>query len=50
MQCVAESGWAMMGKLQVERNNVEVPLVYVNSHQEDADYVLYIDENMNVIK
>ena len=48
VQCTLESGWAVMGKIQVYRDDLDVGLVYINSMQDEADYVLYFDEKMNL--
>ncbi len=50
VQCAAEADWAMQGKIQVARKNVGISDVYINSGQDKADYVIYFDENMNIIK
>ena len=38
-----------MGKIQVYREDIDVGMIYINSMQEEADYVLYFDNEMNLI-
>lgn len=50
VESVIESDWAMIGKLQVARGDTSTADIYINSMQDVADYVLYFDENMNLVK
>lgn len=50
VESTVESDWATAGKIQVMRKSISVPKIYINSNREDADYVLYFDEQMNLIK
>lgn len=47
---IIEVDWALLGKIQVVREDINLPKVYINSRQNDADYVFYFDENMNLIQ
>lgn len=44
-----ESDWAMAGKIQVMRDDIDFGKIYINSNQDKADYVLYFDENMELV-
>lgn len=46
---VVEADWALMGKLQVSKQKVGVGLIYINSKENEADYVLYFDNEMNLV-
>ena len=48
--CVVESDWGMAGKIQVTRKDDDFGTIYINTNQDIADYVLYFDEEMNLIK
>lgn len=47
---IIELDWAVQGKLQVLRNKVGTGKVFINSKTDEADYVLYFDKNMNIMK
>lgn len=49
VESTPEAGWTLMGKIQVYRNDVDVGMIYINSMQDEADYVLYFDNEMNLI-
>lgn len=48
--CVIEFDWGMAGKIQVTRQDTDFGTIYINSNQDNADYVLFLDEEMNLIK
>lgn len=50
VESTVESDWATAGKIQVMRKSINVPKIYINSNTEEANYVLYFDEQMNLIK
>ncbi len=47
---VIEADWALAGKIQVTRQDEDFGTIYINEKQNEADYTLYFDENMNLIK
>ena len=47
---VIEADWALAGKIQVTRQDEDFGPIYINEKQDEADYVLYFDEEMNLIK
>ncbi len=49
VESTLEADWIMLGKLQVVRKNTIVPKIYINENRESADYVLYFDNEMNLI-
>lgn len=49
VESTLEADWIMLGKLQVIRENTDVPKVYINENRESADYVLDFDNEMNLI-
>ena len=50
VESTVESDWATIGKIQVMRKSTSVPTIYINSNQDKADYVLYFDGQMNLVK
>lgn len=46
LTCAFEIDWSAMGKLQVVRNKVGCGQVYINSKQNEADYVIWLDERI----
>lgn len=49
VESVVEAGWAMMGKIQVSKDSTNVGNIYVNEKENEADYVLYFDNEMNLV-
>lgn len=47
---VIEADWALAGKIQVTRKDTDFGKIYINEKQNEADYTLYFDENMDLIK
>ena len=50
VESTIESDWATVGKIQVMRKSTSAPTIYINSNQDKADYVLYFDGQMNLVK
>lgn len=49
VESALEADWIMLGKLQVVREDIVIPKVYINENNESTDYVLYFDNEMNLI-
>ena len=49
VESAIESDWAIAGKIQVMRKSTNIPTIYINSNQDKADYVLYFDEQMDLV-
>lgn len=49
VESALEADWIMLGKLQVVREDIVIPKVYINENSESADYVLYFDNEMNLV-
>lgn len=49
VESALEADWIMLGKLQVVREDIVIPKVYINENRKNADYVLDFDNEMNLV-